>query len=175
MMIVATENLQVRLRPWRTSDYESLVRYGNNEFVWRNLTDMFPHPYTLADAVEWVAIASNPSESIFLAIEFEGEAVGGVGVIARDGNEIHTGQFGYWLGQPHWGRGVATQAARALKSIAFSAGRFKRLEAPVFSWNPPSMRVLEKIGFVREGVLRKSVLKDGQLIDSVMYAAVSDA
>lgn len=174
-MIVATENPEIRLRPWNTHDYESLVRYGNNKLVWRNLTDMFPHPYTQADAVAWVKIASDPGSSIFLAIDFEGEAIGGVGVIARDGNEFHTGQFGYWLGQPYWGRGVATQAARALKGLAFSGDRFKRLEAPVFAWNPPSMRVLEKIGFIREGVLRKSVLKDGQLIDSVMYAAVSDA
>ena len=43
------------------------------------------------------------------------------------------------------------------------------------AWNPSSMRVLEKTGFILEGVLRKSVLKDGHLIDSMMYAAVSDA
>ena len=174
-MIVATENPQICLRPWNTGDYDSLVRHGNNKLIWRNLTDMFPHPYTHEDAVEWVGIASDPGASILLAIDFEGEAIGGVGVIARDGNDFHTGQFGYWLGQNHWGRGVATQSARALKNHAFAGKRFKRLEAPVFAWNPPSMRVLEKIGFVKEGTLRKSVLKDGQLIDSVMYAAVSDA
>ncbi|MFN8997785.1 MAG: GNAT family N-acetyltransferase [Betaproteobacteria bacterium] len=174
-MIVATEDPLIHLRPWNTGDYESLVRYGDNKLVWRNLTDMFPHPYTRSNAVEWVALASEPSESIFLAIDLAGEAIGGVGVIAREGNDFHTGQFGYWLGQPHWGRGLATKVARALKSHAFSRNRFKRLEAPVFAWNPPSMRVLEKVGFIREGVLRKSVLKDGQLIDSVMYAAVSDA
>jgi RimJ/RimL family protein N-acetyltransferase len=174
-MIVATENPRICLRPWNTGDHESLVRHGNNRLVWRNLTDMFPHPYTHEDAVEWVGIASNPGASIFLAIDLEGEAIGGVGVIARDGNDFHTGQFGYWLGQKHWGQGVATQSARALKNHAFSGGRFKRLEAPVFAWNPRSMRVLEKVGFIKEGILRKSVLKDGQLIDSVMYAAVSDA
>ena len=174
-MIVATENPQICLRPWNTGDHDSLVRYGNNKLVWRNLTDMFPHPYTHEDAVEWVGIASDPGASIFLAIDFEGEAIGGVGVIAREGNDFHTGQFGYWLGQKHWGRGIATQSARALKSHAFAGKRFKRLEAPVFAWNQPSMRVLEKVGFVKEGTLRKSVLKDGQLIDSVMYAAVSDA
>jgi ribosomal-protein-alanine N-acetyltransferase len=174
-MIVATENPQVRLRPWNTGDCDSLVRYGNNKLVWRNLTDMFPHPYTHDDAVEWIGIASDPGASIFLAIDLEGEAIGGVGIIARDGNDFHTGQFGYWLGQPHWGRGVATHAARALKNLAFSGTRFKRLEAPVFAWNPQSMRVLEKAGFTKESTLRKSVLKEGQLIDSVMYTAISDA
>ena len=174
-MILTTEDPSIVLRPWATGDYESLVKYGNNKLVWRNLTDMFPHPYTHENAVQWVAIARDPGASIFLAIDLAGEAIGGVGVIAKDANDFHTGQFGYWLGQPHWGRGIATKAARALKHYALSGLRFKRLEAPVFAWNPPSMHVLEKTGFVREGVLRRSVLKDGQLIDSVMYAAVSDA
>ncbi len=51
-----------------------------------------------------------------------------------------------------------------------STGAFARLQASVFAWNPASMRVLEKAGFVREGVLRHSVTKDGCLIDSVLYA-----
>ena len=51
-----------------------------------------------------------------------------------------------------------------------AAKSFRRLEAPVFAWNPASMRVLEKSGFVREATLRQSVTKDGELIDSVLYA-----
>ena len=47
-----------------------------------------------------------------------------------------------------------------------------RLESPVFEWNPASMRVLEKCGFQREGVLRKSISKDGQIIDAVLYARI---
>ena len=46
------------------------------------------------------------------------------------------------------------------------------LESPVFEWNPASMRVLEKCGFTREAVLRASVAKDGQIIDSVLYAFI---
>ena len=84
-----------------------------------------------------------------------------------------TATFGYWLGQAHWGKGIATAAARALKEHALAGEHLKRLEAAVFEWNPASMRVLEKAGFVREGVLRKSVFKDGQLIDQVMYAAIA--
>ena len=174
-MILSTEDPAVCLRAWAQSDHDSLVRYGNNRLVWRNLTDMFPHPYTIADAVAWVRTAIEPGPSILLAIDLEGEAIGGAGVIASEGNSFHTGQFGYWLGQPHWGKGIATRCARALRDHAFAGGRFKRLEAPVFAWNPASMKVLEKVGFIREGVLRRSVLKDGQLIDSVMYAATTDS
>ena len=65
-----------------------------------------------------------------------------------------------------------TAAVRATADHVFGNYDVVRLEAPVFAWNPSSMRVLEKCGFVREGVLRRSVLKEGQLIDEVLYARV---
>jgi RimJ/RimL family protein N-acetyltransferase len=151
-----------------------LLLHANNREVWRNLTESFPHPYTEADADAWLEIASTSGPSIHFAIELNGQAVGGVGVIAGESISRHTGQFGYWLAEPHWGKGIATAAARAMAAHVMSGGYFARLEAPVFSWNPPSMRVLEKVGFVREGVLRRSVFKDGQFTDSVMYALVRD-
>lgn len=85
---------------------------------------------------------------------------------------MSNGQFGYWLGQAHWGKGLATAAAQALVRHVESQRLFARLEARVFEWNHASMRVLEKAGFVREGVLLKSVLKDNALIDSALYAYV---
>jgi [ribosomal protein S5]-alanine N-acetyltransferase len=173
-MHIPTTLQNIVLRPWSSNDYSSLVQYGNNKRVWRNLSDMFPHPYTHQHAVEWVEFSANASASIHLAIDLEGEAIGGAGVIAGEGMEFHTGKFGYWLGEPHWGRGVATASARALKEYAFSFPRFKRLEAPVLAWNPASMQVLEKIGFNREGVLQSSAFKDGELIDQVMYAVINN-
>ena len=174
-MRIATENPAVHLRDWAESDYDSMVRHGNNRLVWRNLKDSFPHPYTHADAVWWVQHVATLSEDVHLAVDLAGEAIGGIGYGGKQGNYVRTAHFGYWLGQAHWGQGIATAAARALKAHAFATSRFVRLEAPVYEWNPASMRVLEKAGFVREGVLRKSCLKDGQLIDQVMYAAISPA
>ncbi|MDR1988838.1 MAG: GNAT family N-acetyltransferase [Acidobacteriaceae bacterium] len=162
------------LRPWRQDDKPALLHHANNRNVWRNLTELFPHPYTEADADVWFSIASTPGSSLYLAIDVDGQAVGGIGVIAGHGISQYTGQFGYWLGESLWGRGIATAAASALAAYALAQPQFVRLEAPVFIWNLASMRVLEKAGFVREGVLRKSVFKDGQLIDSVLYAKVRD-
>jgi ribosomal-protein-alanine N-acetyltransferase len=157
------------LRSWAVSDKANLVRYANNRAVWRNLLDSFPHPYSEADADFWIAhTRANPG--LHFAIQFDGEAIGGIGVTARSGVAIKTAHFGYWLGEHAWGKGIATAAARAMVSYAFTAFPFARLEAPVFAWNPASMRVLEKAGFSREGVLRNSVFKDGELIDSVLYA-----
>jgi RimJ/RimL family protein N-acetyltransferase len=160
------------LRPWRAADRDDLIREANNRKVWRNMTHTFPHPYTDRDADLWLAIAADPGASIQLAIEFEGRPVGGIGVIAGEGIFAQTAQFGYWLGEAHWGRGIASAAARTLAERIGSERLFARLEAQVFDWNPPSMRVLEKAGFTREAVLRCAASKDGYLIDTVLYARV---
>lgn len=157
------------LRPWTPADKPSLIANANNRNVWRNLADVFPHPYTDADADQWFRIASHPDRSIKFAIELDGAAVGGIGARAGEGIFVRTAHFGYWLGEAHWGKGLATAAGRALLEHLKGDGRFVRLEAPVFEWNPASMRVLEKLGFERVAVLPKSVTKDGQLIDSVLY------
>lgn len=158
------------LRPWSERDKAELVQIANDREVWRNLTDLFPHPYTEADAAFWVQHALEISASLHFAIESQGYLAGGVGIIAGEGIYRKTGQFGYWLGRSFWGRGIATAAARSMVQHACAYLPFARLEAPVFGWNPSSMRVLEKVGFIREGVLRRSVFKDGELTDSVMYA-----
>lgn len=160
------------LRPWVPADKPDLILNANNRAVWRNLADVFPHPYTEADADNWLRIAASPDRSIKLAIELDGRAVGGIGARAGEGIFVRTAQFGYWLGEPYWRRGIVTAAGRALLDYLRADARFVRLEAPVFEWNPASMRVLEKLGFERLAVLRKSVTKDGQLIDSVLYACL---
>ncbi len=160
------------LRPWAPADKGDLIANANNRAVWRNLADIFPHPYTEADADSWLRIAASPDRGIKLAIEFEGHAVGGIGARAGEGIHVRTAQFGYWLGEPYWGRGIVTAAGHALLEYLKSDARFARLEAPVFEWNPASMRVLEKLGFERVARLPRSVTKDGQLIDSVLYACL---
>ena len=168
-MELVTEIQDCVLRAWTASDAQDLIQHANDRAVSRNLLDAFPYPYTQADAEFWLAhTEANPG--LHFAIAVGGEAVGGIGIIPQSGVASRTAHFGYWLGQRAWGKGFATAAARAMAAYAFQAFSFARLEAPVFAWNPASMRVLAKAGFSREGVLRQSVLKDGELIDSVMYA-----
>lgn len=160
------------LRPWRATDKADLIAQANNRKVWRNMTHTFPYPYTAEDADLWLAIAANPGASLQLAIEVDGSAAGGIGAIAGEGIFQATAQFGYWLGESYWGRGIASAAARALADRIGAEGLFARLEAQVFEWNPPSMRVLENAGFVRDAVLRCAATKDGRLIDTVLYSRV---
>lgn len=161
------------LRPWKPGDEESLVRHANSRKIWRNLRDAFPHPYTVADATNWIRIA-NPSTTITnFAIVVDGAAVGGIGLVLKDDVFRRSAEIGYWLGEEHWGCGIVTEAVRAVTDYAFATFDICRVYAGVFEWNPASMRVLEKAGYEFECRLKKSVTKDGETIDELIYAIVS--
>ena len=163
---------QCVIRDWSPDDRVALVRAADNRAIWRNLTHMLPHPYTASDADSWFARLAAMDEPTSWAIEVEGVAVGGIGVDPNEGVFARSGDFGYWLAESHWGRGIMTEAAQAVIPYAMPRFALCRLEAAVFAWNPASMHVLEKCGFEREGISRSSVFKDGELIDRVVYALV---
>lgn len=160
------------LRPWRAGDEAPLVRHANNRNVSRNMRDLFPFPYTTADAREWLERTAGESPTQNFAIVVDGAAGGGIGL--RLGTDVfrRSVELGYWLGEPFWGRGIATEAARAVTDYAFVTFDVCRVEAWVFGWNPASMRVLEKAGFTLEGRARNAVTKDGRSGDRVLYASV---
>jgi RimJ/RimL family protein N-acetyltransferase len=158
------------VRDWSRADKPSLVRFANNRNVWRNLRDRFPHPYTEEHADGWFAHLAAMPEPTHWAIEVDGQAVGSIGVEIDSAH--FGGHFGYWLGEPYWGRGIMSAAVSEVAPYALGYFRLGRLQSPVFEWNPASMRVLEKCGFTREAVLRQNVVKEGQLIDQVLYARV---
>lgn len=162
------------VRDWADTDHASLIRFANNRKVWRNLRDRFPHPYGPAEADWWLNFAREHPEEAGWAIEVDGQAVGGIGLLPGEDVYLRTAHIGYWLGEPYWDHGIMTDALRGVTDHALNELGFVRLEAPVYEWNPASMRVLEKCGYAREAVLRKSVFKDGQLINSILYVKVKD-
>lgn len=162
------------LRPWRAADAHSLARNADDREVWRNMRDRFPHPYTLHNAKEWLAFAATLPPGTNFAIDADGHAVGGIsfeplGDVFRVGAEI-----GYWLGRAHWGRGIATEAVRAVTTHAFRHFDFLRLQASVFSWNPASARVLEKAGYTLEATNRRAMIKEGEIGDRWLYVRLKD-
>ena len=162
------------LRQWQLDDVEALVRHANNRQIWRNVRDRFPHPYTREAAEDWLRYtAENPHEPNY-AIEVAGEAVGGIGLVLGQDIDRRSAEIGYWLSEKYWGQGIATEAVRALSEQGFATYGMCRIWANVFAWNPGSMRVLEKAGFVREGLLRQAATKDGQTIDVVLFALVRE-
>jgi len=162
------------IRDWRPDDTTSLVIHANNRNVWINLRDRFPHPYTPADAGRWIRRATNETPRTNFAIVLDGAAIGAIGVELGADVLRKSAEIGYWLGEPFWGHGLATEAVRGMTEYAFLTFDLRRISAGVFEWNPASMRVLEKAGYVCEGRLTKSVVKDGRIIDQLLYAITRD-
>jgi len=159
----------VELRPWRSGDRAALVDQANHYEVWRNLTNRFPHPYTLRDAVEWISSVDGVMPPQHFAAVVDGSLVGGAGVVPITEYGGMSAEVGYWFGPDHWGRGYASAVLEALVRYGFGAFGVDRLHATVFGWNPASMRVLEKSGFLLEGCLRAAVHKAGETTDLLLY------
>jgi RimJ/RimL family protein N-acetyltransferase len=158
------------VRSWQVGDEDSLARHANDRDVWLNLRDRFPQPYTRADAEQWIGIAVAQQPQTNFAIAVAGAAVGGIGLTLHDDVERCSAEVGYWLGRVYWGKGLAAAALRAVTAHAFAAHSLTRVYALPFADNAASIRVLEKAGFLFEGRLRRSAVKDGVVRDQAMYA-----
>lgn len=160
------------VRSFAPSDAASLARHANNRKIWINVRDAFPHPYALADAEEFIRASRSLDPETRFAIAVDGAAVGAIGLILHDDVERVSAEIGYWLGEPYWGRGITTEALRATTRWAVREHRLTRVYALPYAWNPASCRVLEKAGYELEARMRRSAIKDGQVVDQFLYAYV---
>ncbi len=163
---------QVVIRDFNLTDVESLALNANDKDISLNLRDAFPYPYTATDAQEWIALVTSMHPSTNFALDVDGKAVGGIGLKMQDDVHRRSAEIGYWLGREYWGRGIATEALKALTEHAFANFDLCRIYAMVFAWNPASSKVLEKAGYVLEGRLRKAIQKEGKMTDALLYASV---
>ncbi|MGE5215064.1 MAG: GNAT family N-acetyltransferase [Nitrospirota bacterium] len=161
---------QCTIRSWRLDDAESLARHANNRKIWLAVRDLFPHPYTIQDAYEFLQRSISEQPKMKFCVAIEGAAVGGIGIHPGQDVHRHTATIGYWLGEKFWGRGIMTEAVTAVGDFCFDNFPLRRISAEVYANNPASARVLEKAGFTFEGCLKNHVLKDGKLLDSLLYA-----
>lgn len=169
-MLLDLRDLQIR--SWRKSDLEPLLRHANNAKIAANLRDQFPYPYMRRDALEYLNFVRDQRPERAFALQYNDEAIGGLGFqIGLDISRV-SAEIGYWISEAYWGRGFATRAVSAVADWAFTEYKLTRVFALVFSHNAPSIRVLEKSGFQREGVLRRSAVKNGVILDQWMYAKV---
>ncbi len=159
-------------RSLTAEDAPSLARHANNRAIWLNLRDAFPHPYSLSDAEQFIAAAGSQDPQTVFAIDVDGAAVGAIGFRVGSDVERVSAEIGYWLGQAYWNRGIMTQVLRAVVLYAIHTFALTRVHARPFEWNTASARVLEKAGFVLEGRMRKSAIKDGKVTDQLLYGFV---
>lgn len=151
-----------------------MVELANNENISRNLRDGFPHPYTLQHAEEYIQRQSGQDPMTIFAIEFKGEYVGNIGLMK--GNDVYrkSAEVGYFIGEPHWNKGIATIALNLIAEYGFNKLDIVRIHSGVYEHNLASQRVLEKCGFIKEGVFQKAVFKHEQYLDEVRYARIRE-
>ena len=163
------------IRPWSLDDLSSLVRHANDRAIWQQLRDRFPSPYTDDSGRGFLSMVTSQPDAMVWAIEVDGHAAGGIGLERKSDVERVSAEIGYWLGQSYWNRGIVTDAVRSVTAHALHTFDLSRIFALPFADNMASQRVLEKAGYVVEGRLRQSAIKDGRLKDQVMYAAYRPA
>ena len=151
----------------------ALQHIADNKSVAQNLRDAFPHPCTFDDAATFLDNVRQGKMGIVYGIFLNsGELVGVISLTpGRDINR-YSAEVGYFVGEQYWNRGYATEALRLVGNFAQFKHGLKRLYATVFDSNLASMRVLEKAGFKKEGIMKSSAVKDDKILDEHLYGLV---
>jgi len=165
---------RLALRVYALSDIPALMPLiGAREVAATTLR--IPHPYAESDAQDFIAgtqeeFSAGSGLRLGIVVRESDTLCGGVGL--RIEPDHRRAELGYWIGVPYWGKGYATEAARAVVEYGFGTLRLHRIFASHFANNPASARVLRKIGMRHEGSLRARVLKWGEFLDLEMYGMV---
>lgn len=162
--------MEFSLRPWTIEDLDSLVKYANNFNIAKNLMDVFPHPYSIEDGRFFIDMATKNTPPNILAIEVNGEAAGAIGLHLQNDVYRKNAELGYWLAEPHWGKGIVTGAIVQMVDYGFQNWDINRIYARPFGYNIASQKALEKAGFNLEARLEKTIFKNGEFHDEIIYA-----
>lgn len=160
------------LRPVWPEDWRAVLSGIGSEGIVRNLASA-PWPYLEKDAREFAALPDAPRHPRFVITRArDAQLVGCIGidpVPAGIAMEASDAELGYWIARPYWGQGFATEAARAVLTIARTLGH-RRVSGSHFLDNPASGRVLQKLGFEPTGrVVRRWSCGRGKAAESVQY------
>ena len=157
------------LRKWRIDDAAALQKQADNPKIAANLYDRFPSPYSLADAEFFINLKINDEPVTSLVIDVDGQFAGTIGLEFRHDVFTRTPLVGYWLGEAFWGKGIMPKALQIFTVYAFNTFDIIALQVGVFGSNPASMRVLEKAGYTKQGLLKGVIFKNGQILDEHLY------
>ena len=151
-----------------------MARLANNKKIWNNVRDQFPHPYSEKEAETFIRNQSKDASTVNFAIEYNGEFCGVIGLILQKDVYRNSAETGYWIGEPFWGKGIATKAVELIVAHGFKELKLIRIYAGVFEYNTASMKVLEKNGFQKEGISKKAVDKNGKFWDEHRYFILNE-
>ncbi|MFN2457530.1 MAG: GNAT family N-acetyltransferase [Chitinophagaceae bacterium] len=158
------------LRAWTMNDLESLVNFANNFHIAKNMMDRFPHPYTVEQGKSFIELTTKESPPNILAIVIGNQAAGGIGIHPQTDIYRKNAELGYWLAEPFWGKGIITKAIIEMVEYGFKNFEIDRIFARPFGTNVASQKALEKAGFLLEARFEKTIIKNGEYLDELIYA-----
>jgi RimJ/RimL family protein N-acetyltransferase len=156
------------------ADLDSLQKHANNPLIAKNMTNGFPHPYTKEHAAHFIQMAIKNKPNNIMAIDLNGEAIGGIGIHPQSDIHCMNAELGYWLAEPFWGKGYISAAIKLMTEYGFENFTVNRIFARPFGTNIGSQKALEKGGFVLEARFEKTLLKNGEQLDELIYAIRKD-
>ncbi len=159
----------VELRNYSLDFAEKLAKYRNNETVLNNGYDKTPNPFTLKDAVEFINLQLDKEKPQRFFIFWDGEFAGEIGMTIKEDVFRLNAEIGYFVAEPFWGKGIATEAIRLMTDYIFENFDTIRIVAGVFGFNKASMKALEKNGYYLESTRKNAVIKNGQIIDDYVW------
>jgi ribosomal-protein-alanine N-acetyltransferase len=164
------------LRPFTLADASDVQCLADDPDVASTLGSL-PHPYTLRDAEEWIAMHQekfDKGEDCYFAITDRGLGflIGEIDISISARHD--RGGIGYWIGKKYWNRGYCTEAASAVLRYGFEVLRLNRISSTHFARNPASGRVMQKLGMKYEGTLRQEYKKAGKYEDMVWFGILRE-
>lgn len=160
------------LRPFEFGDVDHVLAYASEPEFGRYLP--VPQPYTRDDAVEFVAkqVLAQWSTRPAFAMVLDGHVVGGLGLRVDRWHE--RAELGYALAKKHWGKGLTLEAGRAVVGWGFDRYSLTKVYSRADLRNCQSWRVMEKLGMIREGVLRSHDKPRDERVDDAYYGVLRE-
>jgi [ribosomal protein S5]-alanine N-acetyltransferase len=175
--MVLQENIctgRLILRPFALTDAPQVKALAGDQRIYET-TLCIPSPYEEGMAESWIATHQRcfyEGLGVVYAICDQSGLLLGAASLARN-SPFNRAELGYWIGAEYWNRGYCTEAAKAMVEYGFEVLAYHKISGRHFVGNLASGRVLEKIGMIREGVLRDEVVKDGRYVSTVLYGILN--
>ncbi|HAS74867.1 MAG TPA: N-acetyltransferase [Clostridiales bacterium UBA8960] len=167
----------VNLRPYRREDIPRILELINDEEIKSLLTPGIPFPYTFEDEVKWYeSLTATSSGTYNFAIETLAEKLylGGCGINSVDWKNSVV-EVGIFIGdKAYLGKGYGTDAMQTLIGFIFKEMNIRKIKLNVYSFNPRAIKSYEKLGFVREGTLRREIFRAGEYHDIYVMGLFKD-
>jgi ribosomal-protein-alanine N-acetyltransferase len=170
--VIIARDGDVILRELMDSDLIKLAEYANNDKVSINLRDAFPNPYKLSDAENFKKMIDSQKPKTFFAIDYQDNYAGNISLVPGVDVYRKSAEIGYFIGEPFWNKGIMTKAVALITDWGFRHLDIVRIHTGIFEFNKASQRVLEKCGYIKEAILKKSICKNNEIYDEIRYTKI---